>query len=73
MYLLREIPAPNNRIWAACYMDSATECFEIRTEFKDAPGSIQTLYHKEYPIGTALTVCRPKGVFRPSGADQGAS
>ena len=55
MYLLREIPAPNNRIWAACYMDSAAECFEIRTEFKDAPGSIQTLYHKEYPIGTALT------------------
>ena len=55
MYLLREIPAPNNRIWAACYMDSATECFEIRTEFKDAPGSIQTLYHKEYSIGTALT------------------
>ena len=55
MYLLKKIPAPNNRIWAACYMDSATECFEIRTEFKDAPGCIQTLYHKEYSIGTALT------------------
>lgn len=55
MYPLKKIPAPNNRIWAACYMDSATECFEIRTEFQNAPGSIQTLYHKEYSIGTALT------------------
>ena len=54
MYLLREIPAPNNRIWAACYMDSATECFEIRTE-STTPGVPFTLYHKEYPIGTALT------------------
>lgn len=51
----REMPAPNGRIWAACYMDSSTECFELRTEYKDAPGSIVTLYHKEYPIGTALT------------------
>ena len=54
MYLLREIPAPNNRIWAACYMDSATECFEIRTE-STTPGVPFTLYHKEYSIGTALT------------------
>lgn len=48
-------PAPRGQIWAACYMDAVTECFEIRTEFENAPGSIQTLYHKEYPIGTALT------------------
>ena len=54
MYLLREIPAPNNRIWAVCYMDSATECFEIRTE-STTPGVPFALYHKEYPIGTALT------------------
>ena len=54
MYLLKKIPAPNNRIWAACYMDSATECFEIRTE-STTPGVPFTLYHKEYPIGTALT------------------
>ena len=54
MYPLKNLPAPNNRIWAACYMDSVTECFEIRTEMK-TPGGISTLYHKEYPIGTALT------------------
>ena len=54
MYPLKNLPAPNNRIWAACYMDSVTECFEIRTELKTQEG-ISTLYHKEYPIGTALT------------------
>lgn len=48
-------PAPHGQIWAACYMDSVTECFEVRTEFENAPGSIQTLYHKEYPLSTALT------------------
>ncbi|MEG2187943.1 MAG: DUF6076 domain-containing protein, partial [Clostridia bacterium] len=46
---------PHGRIWAACYMDSSTECFEIRTEYEDCPGSVVTLYHKEYTIGTALT------------------
>ena len=54
MYPFKNPPAPTNRIWAACYMDSVTECFEIRTEAK-TPGDIFTLYHKEYPIGTALT------------------
>ena len=54
MYLLKKIPTPNNRIWAACYMDSATECFEIRTE-STTPEMPFALYHKEYPIGTALT------------------
>ena len=54
MYLLKKIPVPNNQIWAACYMDSATECFEIRTESM-TPGVPFALYHKEYPIGTALT------------------
>ena len=54
MYPFKNPPAPTNRIWAACYMDSVTECFEIRTEAK-TPGGIFTLYHKEYPIGTALT------------------
>lgn len=48
------LPAPKGRIWAACYMDSTTECFELRTK-TDAPGVPFTLYHKEYPIGTALT------------------
>lgn len=48
------LPAPNRRIWAACYMDATTECFELRTE-TEVPGVPFTLYHKEYPIGTALT------------------
>ena len=47
MYPFKNPPAPTNRIWAACYMDSVTECFEIRTEAK-TPGGIFTLYHKEY-------------------------
>lgn len=49
------LPAPCGRIWAACYMDAETECFELRTEFEHYPGSICTLYHKEYAIGMALT------------------
>ena len=39
MYPFKNPPAPTNRIWAACYMDSVTECFEIRTEAK-TPGGI---------------------------------
>lgn len=54
MYQHLNLPAPKRRIWAACYMDSTTECFELRTE-TETPGVPFTLYHKEYPIGTALT------------------
>ena len=70
MYPFKNPPAPTNRIWAACYMDSVTECFEIRTEAK-TPGDIFTLYHKEYPIGTdGVSVRRRKGVSGASGEYQ---
>ena len=50
----KTLPKPVGKIWASAYMDSKTEVFEIRTGVAGYPDSFQTLYHKEYALGTSL-------------------
>lgn len=51
----RKLPVPSEKIWAAVYMDSQTECFELRTIPNETTMGMQQLYHKEYAIGSAVT------------------
>ncbi|MBE7009391.1 MAG: hypothetical protein E7422_09690 [Ruminococcaceae bacterium] len=47
-------PVPRKKIWTVVYTDSETECFEIRTLPEDSDEGFETLFHKEYTIGTAI-------------------
>lgn len=47
-------PTPNQKIWACAYMDNQTECFEIRTVPNRTTSGVEQLYHKEFPIGSAV-------------------
>jgi hypothetical protein len=46
---------PYQKIWAAAYNDSKVECIELRTLDKNQALPYYHLWHKEYPIGTAMT------------------
>jgi len=50
----KALPKPVDKIWASAYMDSKTEVFEIRTGIAGYPNAFETLYHKEYSLGTSL-------------------
>jgi len=50
----KPLQKPVGKIWTSAYMDSKTEIYEIRTEIARHPEAFQTLYHKEYPLGTSL-------------------
>ena len=49
------LPVPSEKIWVCAYMDNQTECFEIRTVPNQTTMGMQQLYHREYPIGSAVT------------------
>lgn len=51
----RRPPMPKSKVWAAAFIDSQTECFEMRTFGDSVSQGPYALYHKEHAIGSAVT------------------
>ena len=51
----KSYPIPYEKIWVSAYADAKTECFEIRTIDKNQAVPFYDCWHKEYPLGTAIS------------------
>ena len=48
-------PTPNEKIWVAAYTDDRTEYVELRTACPNGKAPYQRLWHKEQPLGMAIS------------------